>query len=272
MKDDFSKANKILANSTRRLILELIRKKGEVSYVEIRKALGHINTGKLNYHLKIIDDLVTKNSITGKYGLTLAGIAALKMLEAKDETEIYNYEVSQPHHRVPSLTPSKKTKFSALVLSISAILIVIGLILSLFLYAPLYPNTQTKPVSVHITNYSFTINNTSFSNNSGLVLLTQYADWNYENGSTAYPPNFLYTIVFLNNGTNSVSLAYNSINTPEFNVTLKVQIQGSSNTISQNPPIDVLPGLLMKLSVYLTYNGFSNFSNPVNIDFQVSTV
>lgn len=273
MKVDVSRANKILANSTRRQILELIGKKEEVSYVEIRKALGHINTGKLNYHLKIIDDLVTKNSITGKYSLTFAGNAALKMADKKDETEIYDDEVSQPHHRAPSLTPSKKTKFYAPVLTISVFIVIIGVILSLFLFAPLYPNTQSTPVSVHITNYSFTINNNSFSNNSGLVLLTQFASSNYENGSTAYPPNFLYTMVFVNNGTNSISLSYISINTPEFNVTLQTELLGSSvNSSVQNSSIDVSPSSQAVMHVYLTYNGISDFSSPVNINLQASTI
>lgn len=53
--------SKILANSTRREILEFIGQNKEVSYVEIRKTLGQMDIGTLNYHLEILTPLVCKN-------------------------------------------------------------------------------------------------------------------------------------------------------------------------------------------------------------------
>lgn len=79
MKDDATRINRILANPTRRTILELLRQNMEMSYVEIRQTLGSINTGRLNYHLRILGDLISKNPVTGKYILTEAGSAAINM-------------------------------------------------------------------------------------------------------------------------------------------------------------------------------------------------
>ena len=79
MNDETSRINKILANSIRQEILELINKRGKISYVDIRKELGRMDTGKLNYHLKILGDLISKDLANGKYALTDKGIAALKM-------------------------------------------------------------------------------------------------------------------------------------------------------------------------------------------------
>lgn len=50
-----------------------------MNYAGIRNALGHMNTGQLNYHLKILSDLVSKNPANGKYSLTEKGVSALKM-------------------------------------------------------------------------------------------------------------------------------------------------------------------------------------------------
>lgn len=77
MDEEVIRVSKILANSTRRKILEFIKLRESVSYVEIRKILGNMNTGQLNYHLKVIDNLLSKDVATGKYSITEAGIIAL---------------------------------------------------------------------------------------------------------------------------------------------------------------------------------------------------
>lgn len=79
MDDTASRLNRILASPIRRKILELIRQRGEMSYVEIRTLMGQVNTGQLNYHLKVIGDLVSKNTVNGKYILSETGISALNM-------------------------------------------------------------------------------------------------------------------------------------------------------------------------------------------------
>lgn len=50
-----------------------------MSYVDIRQALGEMNTGQLNYHLKVLDDLISKDTETGRYTLTDKGASALRM-------------------------------------------------------------------------------------------------------------------------------------------------------------------------------------------------
>lgn len=64
--DDSVRLSKILANSTRREILEVIEQNREISYVDIRRSLGQIDTGRLNYHLKVLGPLVLKDSTTAK--------------------------------------------------------------------------------------------------------------------------------------------------------------------------------------------------------------
>jgi hypothetical protein len=64
---------------TRRKILEFVSQSEGVSYVDIRQAPHQANTGKLNYHLKTLGDLISKAPLSGKYVITDKGIAALNM-------------------------------------------------------------------------------------------------------------------------------------------------------------------------------------------------
>ena len=61
--------HKILKDETRRKIIILLHEQGSLSYVDLMKALGIANTGKMNYHLKVLDDLLTKTE-EGKYAAT----------------------------------------------------------------------------------------------------------------------------------------------------------------------------------------------------------
>ena len=69
---DWSSLHKILNDVTRRSILELLAEKEALSYTELMTLLQVTNTGRLNYHLKALGALVSKDD-QGKYHLTERG-------------------------------------------------------------------------------------------------------------------------------------------------------------------------------------------------------
>ncbi len=71
--------HKILKDETRRKIILLIDEKGSVSYSALMKDIPSISTGLLNYHLKVLDDLLAKDE-KSKYILTEKGKRASQML------------------------------------------------------------------------------------------------------------------------------------------------------------------------------------------------
>ncbi len=79
MKSVFVYLHKILKDETRSRIILLLSERGSISYVELQKATEIANTGKLNYHLKILGDLITKSD-DGKYILTEKGVLASRLL------------------------------------------------------------------------------------------------------------------------------------------------------------------------------------------------
>ncbi|MCW4043887.1 MAG: winged helix-turn-helix domain-containing protein [Candidatus Bathyarchaeota archaeon] len=72
--------HKILKDETRRKILCIIDEKGGIGYTDLMSALGFLTTGLLNYHLKILGDLVSKNE-TRQYVLTEKGKLASRLLK-----------------------------------------------------------------------------------------------------------------------------------------------------------------------------------------------
>jgi predicted secreted protein len=81
--------HKILKDSTRREILLQLNRNEKLSYMELMNLLEIKNTGRFNYHLKILDDLIEKGN-DGKYKLTERGHRAIEFLEN------YNQKVSKP--------------------------------------------------------------------------------------------------------------------------------------------------------------------------------
>jgi hypothetical protein len=70
---------KILKDESRQNIIRLLNEKGNVSYTELLDATETGSTGLLNYHLKVLGDLITKNE-AGQYLLTDKGQIALSVL------------------------------------------------------------------------------------------------------------------------------------------------------------------------------------------------
>jgi DNA-binding transcriptional ArsR family regulator len=70
---------KILKDETRRKIILLLDEKGSLSYTDLMETLELGSTGTLNYHLKVLGDLIVKNE-TGQYLLTDKGKLASRLL------------------------------------------------------------------------------------------------------------------------------------------------------------------------------------------------
>jgi hypothetical protein len=72
--------HKILKDETRQKILLLLGEGGSVSYTDLMIAVEIGSTGKLNYHLKILNGLIAKNK-DGLYSLTEKGKLAIRLME-----------------------------------------------------------------------------------------------------------------------------------------------------------------------------------------------
>jgi hypothetical protein len=70
----------ILKDKTRARVLELLEQREQLSYVELQTLLGIAHTGKLNYHLKILGDLISKDEQSGLYSLSEKGRVAVALL------------------------------------------------------------------------------------------------------------------------------------------------------------------------------------------------
>jgi hypothetical protein len=79
MSSGIDSLHRILKDETRRKIILLLREKRSLSYVDLMKELGIANTGKMNYHLKVLDDLVLKRE-DGQYMLSERSTLASRLL------------------------------------------------------------------------------------------------------------------------------------------------------------------------------------------------
>lgn len=79
MSSGLASLHKILKDETRMKTVLLLSQKGALSYTDLMDELGIISTGMLNYHLKVLGDLLTKNDL-GQYSLTERGKLAARLL------------------------------------------------------------------------------------------------------------------------------------------------------------------------------------------------
>jgi DNA-binding HxlR family transcriptional regulator len=79
MSSGIASLHKILKDETRRKIVLLLNEKGSLGYTDIMDTLEIVSTGTLNYHLKVLGDLLEKNE-TGQYMLTEKGKLASRLL------------------------------------------------------------------------------------------------------------------------------------------------------------------------------------------------
>ena len=75
----------VLRDKTRAKMLGLLEQ-NELSYSELQDRLGISHTGTLNYHLKVLGDLIMKTESSGKYSLSEKGKVAASLLR-RFETE-----------------------------------------------------------------------------------------------------------------------------------------------------------------------------------------
>jgi len=76
---DLESLHKIIKNPIRRKIVLTLLEKNELAYMDLMNIVQVENTGKLNYHLKILGDLLEKNG-NGRYRLTEKGHLASQLL------------------------------------------------------------------------------------------------------------------------------------------------------------------------------------------------
>jgi hypothetical protein len=79
MSSSLAVLNKILKDDTRIKIIGLVNEKGSITYTELLNSLETTSTGLLNYHLKVLGDLLAKNE-SGEYLLTEKGKVAFKLI------------------------------------------------------------------------------------------------------------------------------------------------------------------------------------------------
>lgn len=80
---DFEALSNVLKNPIRRRIILFLSDKEKMSYVDLMNSLEITNTGKFNYHLKILGDLIEKDE-NGQYGLSEKGRLAIAFLQKFD--------------------------------------------------------------------------------------------------------------------------------------------------------------------------------------------
>lgn len=106
---EWSSLHKILTDTTRRRLLELLAEKQALSYTEIMTLLQITNTGRLNYHRKALGNLISKEG-EGKYRLTERGQLAVNLLRT-----------------FPERAPAEK--LSTLKITVAVVLILVGILL-----------------------------------------------------------------------------------------------------------------------------------------------
>jgi hypothetical protein len=76
---DIDSFQKVLNHPIRRKVILTLKQSGSLSYMDLMGTVEASNTGKFNYHLKILADLIQKDS-NGKYLLTEKGQLAAQFL------------------------------------------------------------------------------------------------------------------------------------------------------------------------------------------------
>ncbi|MCR6668901.1 MAG: hypothetical protein NDF51_02775 [archaeon YNP-WB-040] len=80
MSIDFESLSDVLKHPIRRKIILTLFERGNLSYVDLMNLIEVSSTGKLNYHLKILGDLIGKDQ-NGRYTLTEKGLMIAQLLQ-----------------------------------------------------------------------------------------------------------------------------------------------------------------------------------------------
>jgi hypothetical protein len=84
---DFESFQDVLKHPIRRKIIKTLNQTPNLSYMDLMGAVEASNTGKFNYHLKILADLIQKDE-SGKYSLTGKGHLAAEFLQTFKEKKV----------------------------------------------------------------------------------------------------------------------------------------------------------------------------------------
>jgi len=84
---DFESLSDVLKHPIRRKIILALYNSKRLSYVDLMNIVKVVSTGKFNYHLKILGDLIEKDQ-DGKCGLTEKGKMAAQLLEKFPEKRL----------------------------------------------------------------------------------------------------------------------------------------------------------------------------------------
>jgi hypothetical protein len=84
---DFGSLSDVLRHPVRRKIILALFERGNLSYVDLMNSIGVSNTGKFNYHLKLLGDLISKDR-DGRYFLTEKGRIAAQLLQKFPEKKL----------------------------------------------------------------------------------------------------------------------------------------------------------------------------------------
>ena len=105
---DFGSLSDVLKHPVRRKIILALFERGDLSYVDLMNFVGVSNTGKFNYHLKILGDLIEKDQ-NGRYTLTEKGRMAAQLLQKFPE--------KKPQQTILSMADAAVIGFAGVVLS-----------------------------------------------------------------------------------------------------------------------------------------------------------
>jgi len=157
---NFESLSDVLKHPVRRKIILTLSERGNLSYVDLMNFVGVNNTGRLNYHLKILGDLIEKDQ-NGRYVLTEKGQMAAQLLQKFPE--------KKPPPTPLSMADAAVIGFAGVVLTvvnpvfwISAIIALLKLELdvpffliiefSTLAYALIIPGTVMRLLTVRRTN------------------------------------------------------------------------------------------------------------------------
>lgn len=99
---NWNSLHKTLKDETRRNILGILSEKGGLNYTEIMTVLNITNTGRLNYHLKALGDLVVKDE-QGRYRLSEKGSLTASMMRTFPERNMASNSSSPLRRKVVSI-------------------------------------------------------------------------------------------------------------------------------------------------------------------------
>ena len=89
--NDIEKYLKALAHKVRRDIIRALAERGNLSYTELMRVTGVMDSGTFAFHIKMLQGLIEKDPATGDYRLTEEGwraYQALKIMASREKIEI----------------------------------------------------------------------------------------------------------------------------------------------------------------------------------------